>query len=369
MVGPGKRRVWCRKRRHQALRRRGADPEVWEKASAPRLTWEVKRAILYCYKIPLKLYRQQFWDIKRLEEKRPWILAQVLRDTLEQWVQPHGKLVQEILEIFMLEQFVDALEEETCWWIRKHQPQDMKQGLQLVESFSAAEKVTPRGQSSRLVGTTKRVESRKNSPCFGKLASQRGVICFGCGSVGHISWKCPKKRIEQWRWGSELDMERHKHREQEHKEQMDCSFGWLHQGLKTLKPMEQIKVGSTLVPTLFNSGYIQTMIWEGIIDSQEGEPDSSINMVCIHGESYTYPRRRLQLTVINGMEEISVGFTRTLPCPMLVGWDWPYFYEALNQTWGKEELSGNRQGEDIEDGQGKEGYDPWERKGISSPWP
>lgn len=43
----------------------------------------VKQAILYRLEILPELYRHQFRAPKRLEEKRPWILAQILKDSIK----------------------------------------------------------------------------------------------------------------------------------------------------------------------------------------------------------------------------------------------------------------------------------------------
>lgn len=78
--------------------------------------------------------------------------------------------------ILILEQFLDDLEEETCCWVRRHQPQDMEQDLLLAESFSAAQKVVPRGRQPKSVGIGKRSESCWNVPWVAKLPTKWGVM-------------------------------------------------------------------------------------------------------------------------------------------------------------------------------------------------
>lgn len=102
---------------------------------------------------------------------------------------------------------------------------------------------------------------------------------------------------------------------------------------------------------------------KGVIDPLDSELDTSISIVCIYGESFIYPWQRLKLTIMGQTEEILVGFTRTLPCPMLVGQDWPYFYEMLDQVQEKGELPAAGYGEDPGDGfQGEEDKDPTKEK-------
>ncbi|KYO40166.1 hypothetical protein Y1Q_0000016 [Alligator mississippiensis] len=54
-------------------------------------------------------------------------------------------------------------------------------------------------------------------------------------------------------------------------------------------------------------------------------------MIWIHGASYTYEHWRIQLMVLDCVEEIAVGLAKTLPCPMLLGVDWPHLQEVV--TW------------------------------------
>lgn len=56
------------------------------------------------------------------------------------------------------------------------------------------------------------------------------------------------------------------------------------------------------------------------------------------------------LTVMDNTEKMAVGFTQTLPCPMLLGQDWPYFYDALNeaQDWRDREASREEVAEELE---------------------
>lgn len=57
-----------------------------------------------------------------------------------------------------------------------------------------------------------------------------------------------------------------------------------------------------------------------------------MSMVCVHGMSYTYERRQLQLSVIGHTEEIAVGLAETLPFSMLLGVDWLHLKEVVSQV-------------------------------------
>lgn len=43
----------------------------------------------------------------------------------------------------------------------------------------------------------------------------------------------------------------------------------------------------------------------------------------------------MRLKVMGRMEDLVVGIAETLPCPVLLGVDWPYLWEIMNQTMEK----------------------------------
>lgn len=112
------------------------------------------------------------------------------------------------------------------------------------------------------------------------------VICFRCGERGHIARYYNKKGVREWVYDFP------------HEEQMYCSFE-KHKGPECKgKPIVEVKMGYTIVPTIVDSGCTQTMLRSDLISPPMGELGMSKDMVCIHGASYTYQRRRLQLTVL-----------------------------------------------------------------------
>lgn len=85
---------------------------------------------------------------------------------------------------------------------------------------------------------------------------------------------------------------------------------------------------------MVNLGCAQIILKEGVLAPHTGGKDINISIVCMYGASYTYPQRQVCLTIMGRTEETAVGFVHTLPCPMLLGQDWPYFHEVINQALG-----------------------------------
>lgn len=80
-------------------------------------------------------------------------MAQMIKDLLERWIQPHGKTITEVLDLFASEQFLTDLGEETEKWVWQHQPQTMEEALRLAESFMVAEEDVRRGKLTKVMTT------------------------------------------------------------------------------------------------------------------------------------------------------------------------------------------------------------------------
>lgn len=74
------------------------------------------------------------------------------------------------------------------------------------------------------------------------------------------------------------------------------------------------------------------MIRADFVPPQLGTPEKAVSMLCIHGASYTYERRRLRLTIMGDTKKLAVGLAKTLPCPMLLGTNWSYLREVVERT-------------------------------------
>lgn len=98
----------------------------------------IKGAILYWLEISLETYRQKFRAKKRPNELRPRMLAKILNDAVAQWIQLAGKMVEEVLNLIVLKQFINDLEVNTQKWVKKHQPKLLAEALGLVEDYANA---------------------------------------------------------------------------------------------------------------------------------------------------------------------------------------------------------------------------------------
>lgn len=99
-----------------------------------------------------------------------------------------------------------------------------------------------------------------------------------------------------------------------------------------------VKIGDLIISATVDTGCTQAMVKSNLIPSQVGKTETSVSMVCIYRASYTYKRKKLRLTVI--------GHTDTLPCPILLGIDWPYLKEVVGQAMRNLKIDGFRNHQD-----------------------
>ncbi|KYO29488.1 hypothetical protein Y1Q_0000163 [Alligator mississippiensis] len=109
---------------------------------------QVKQAIFYRLEISPDHYRRLFRARKGPDERRPWVLLQLLQDLLDKWVNPVGSDHEGLADQVILEQFQNDLEERTQRWVHQHSPRNCEEALKLAEAFAAAEADYPRERRS-----------------------------------------------------------------------------------------------------------------------------------------------------------------------------------------------------------------------------
>ncbi|KYO38491.1 hypothetical protein Y1Q_0015720 [Alligator mississippiensis] len=288
---------------------------------------KVKAAILHRLDISPETYQHKFRAKKGPKYSRPQLLVQTLRDLTERWLQPEEHTTQEVIDRIILEQFLIDLMGSAQRWVQHHQPKMVEEALHLVEDNTAVEGEGEAPERERQWTNFHPYSGNLRSPPRGAgTARKEGcaegyqeVVCYRCREKGHISWFCPRATRD-----STPMVERHD-------EKMDCSFG-RHQGPgHKNKPIVEVHIGNTIIPSIIDTGCSQSMVHSDLVPPHLGSLGTPVSMVCMHGAVYTYPRRKLELLVLGQTEEILVGLTKMLPCPMLLGLDWPHREEVVHQ--------------------------------------
>uniref|UniRef100_A0A7M4EXK3 SCAN box domain-containing protein n=1 Tax=Crocodylus porosus TaxID=8502 RepID=A0A7M4EXK3_CROPO len=112
----------------------GMNNPCWEMTNYDK----VKEKILRRLDITAERQRQAFRAKKPAEVRSPRILWQTLADLLSKWLRPESTSKEQILDLVLMEQFIDDLEEETQKWVRCHCPSSSWEALQWAEQFDTS---------------------------------------------------------------------------------------------------------------------------------------------------------------------------------------------------------------------------------------
>lgn len=125
------------------------------------------------------------------------MLAQTLRDLVEQRLQPGTRSVGEVVDRIIPEQFLNDLGGNIQHWVKRHQPKITEEALRLAEDYVLAEMEGEAPKKERPGETG--MEQHLEGPSKGRrgeglgLPSQKSqgwdldIICYRCGEKGHMS--------------------------------------------------------------------------------------------------------------------------------------------------------------------------------------
>ncbi|XP_043919263.1 zinc finger and SCAN domain-containing protein 21-like isoform X2 [Protopterus annectens] len=96
---------------------------------------QVKDAILQEYNINEETYRLRFRTYQYNLGDSLHDVYSCLRELFAKWVKPEQTTVQQIMEIMILEQFIEILPRDMQMWIKTHHPQTGEKAILLAEDF------------------------------------------------------------------------------------------------------------------------------------------------------------------------------------------------------------------------------------------
>ena len=150
--------------------------------------------------------------------------------------------------------------------------------------------------------------------------------CFECGEVGHLAWDCPG-REESMPTAASADGSPGK----------PCHMLTSYGGAECSPPhMVPVKVNGKDAGALVDSGSAVSLVHSNLLDQLE--PNETVPVTCVHGDTKKYPVGKVQLTTTQGTCELKVGSVPRLPVPVLVGRDCPLY----DKLYRKREVSGKK---------------------------
>uniref|UniRef100_H3APM0 SCAN box domain-containing protein n=1 Tax=Latimeria chalumnae TaxID=7897 RepID=H3APM0_LATCH len=98
----------------------------------------VKRTILRRYDSCGEMYHQRFCTLQYKNGDQPRDIYICLKDLFYKWTQPERKMVHELAEEMIMEQFLQVLPEDVQVWVREHTPESEERAIALAEDYQLA---------------------------------------------------------------------------------------------------------------------------------------------------------------------------------------------------------------------------------------
>ncbi|XP_074055083.1 zinc finger protein 263 [Macrotis lagotis] len=115
---------------------------LWEKEgplgkNLKENTTQNQEPVLQNDKCAPESYRQCFRNFQYQESAGPQETLRQLRELCHQWLQPQIHTKEQILDLLLLEQFMNILPEETKTRVQKHSPRSLKEAVTMVEDLQS----------------------------------------------------------------------------------------------------------------------------------------------------------------------------------------------------------------------------------------
>uniref|UniRef100_A0A452ICK2 SCAN box domain-containing protein n=1 Tax=Gopherus agassizii TaxID=38772 RepID=A0A452ICK2_9SAUR len=111
----------------------------------------VKAAILDQEGLSVEKYQQKFRAVKWTGGLQPQAFTQKLTDWATCWLRLDTQTVGEIMDVLILEQFLQGLPENIKVWVRRHQPNMVEAVVKLTEEYVEVDFPRKEGHSSSLI--------------------------------------------------------------------------------------------------------------------------------------------------------------------------------------------------------------------------
>ncbi|XP_075770534.1 uncharacterized protein LOC142823390 isoform X3 [Pelodiscus sinensis] len=113
--------------------------------------FKMKEAVLDQLGVTPDTCRQRFRQERFGPQERPRAVAQRLREWARKWIEPDQKTAGQVMEIIILEQFINILLREGQKWVKQNQSTTVNEAVYLMEAYMAVEE--GEGSRPRLIHT------------------------------------------------------------------------------------------------------------------------------------------------------------------------------------------------------------------------
>ena len=273
----------------------------------------VKEAILRRYDISEQTYRQQFRDAVMKKDETVSELNVRLTDLFFKWTKG-CKTVEQLGDLMILEQLVNALQTEVRVWVMERKPKTLAEAAtcKLADNYLSAQKQNGNqlGQERKFdqkaaVDGKKKTVSESSSKqgsepkgddapriAVGKRSSRGEIRCVNCKETGHMARDCPSNAL----FGGEQGMQEIKH-----------------SGV----------VEGKAVDDMLDTSCSRTMVRGDLVPREKILEGRGAVVRCAHGNTVLYPVAQVCLEVDGYKINTTATISNTLSMAVLLGTDVP----------------------------------------------
>ncbi|XP_069100681.1 uncharacterized protein [Pleurodeles waltl] len=290
---------------------------------------DIKKTILERVGLDTESYHTKFRQLKWQHQENPRTLYYRVQHSAGRWLQPTERTREEMFDIIVLEQYLDALPPTTRNWVRQHPGLTNETAVDLACAYHRGSDfratvsrappptirpILPRLQQSRPAGAHGPERTPPGAPGPSGYTGS-GPQCYNCSEWGHIARYCPNKK----------DVE----------EPMEIGLTkgrvfWT--GGEKPKYTLPIFVNNIERWALIDSGCSPSVIRKDLVLPGQEEPGSQVLITCVHGDQRYYPLATVKVKWREQIENLQVGVLSTLDKDIILGTDYEDFPSLLEKA-------------------------------------
>ncbi|XP_063291636.1 zinc finger and SCAN domain-containing protein 12-like [Pelobates fuscus] len=265
------------------------------------------------------------------------------------WLQPEINTASHIMELLVMDRFLQGLPASLCRWVSQSDPQSADELIGLVERYVAADDrqwlsntksmqrvKTPAAerpgkifQGFRDTEEQETYSQRPHTPLPRNVNPGKGarwgtvdnIKCFRCNEPGHKARDCPM--INEPMQCNMINQD----------VQLSCLLNYMESAVANCSHNPQIcsiRVNGKEVRALLDSGSMATLITKCLVPERDIDAFQKIGIICVHGDKREYPTVLLKFESLFGTVNHRVGVVDKLAYDVVLGRDFPQFLDL----WG-----------------------------------
>ncbi|XP_040182571.1 uncharacterized protein LOC120915831 [Rana temporaria] len=299
----------------------------------------VKDILLARYAVTPETYRKKFRALRKRGRDSYTEWAFRMYRAAQNWIQGcQATTLEEVLQLFLLEQFFDHTPADTKDWVRDRKPATIEEAAKLADEHYEGRKGEASGNRSLVRSSTPTpgpvTHHRPNAvppttpPNFNRRPP---LVCHQCNQPGHYKIHCPQRSRGNWERPSPPPPRAAAHHYQHEplEDHSPESEKWtvLHEvnlaqaeGDNRMHHRQWVTVDGKEAEALRDSGATLTLVQPPTV-SAKARTNRTVAVRVAGGAIHKLPTAQVQLNWGTGVKQMEVGIMSDLPAEVLLGND------------------------------------------------